>query len=786
MCGICGFTGRLATSEEILKKMQNKIIHRGPDSGGQYIDNGMSMGFRRLSIIDLEGGHQPIYNETGDMIITFNGEIYNHHALREDLIQKGHLFTTDADTEVLLHGYEEYGEALLQKLRGMFSFVIWDVKNQTLFGARDFFGIKPFYYTLIDGQMVYGSEIKSILEYPTIKKEVNREALENYLTFQYSVLPETFFKGIFKLMPAHCFTFKNGELNIKRYWEPIFEADENKSLDEFVEEIDAAMQDSIQKHKISDVEVGSFLSSGVDSSYVAASFHGDKTFTVGFDYEKYNEIDYAKELSEKIEIDNYSKVITTQEYWDILGKVQYHMDEPLADASAIALYFVSQTAAKHVKVSLSGEGADEFFGGYNIYREPHSLRHLTALPKSVRKSLGTFAKCLPQVKGKNFLIRGSKDLEERFVGNAFMLTQEERERILKTPTGNYPHTQLTKPFYDKVQHLDPVAKMQYIDIHFWLIGDILLKADKMSMAHSLEVRVPFLDRTVFDIACKLPTKYKVNQENTKYAMRRAAHRYLPDMVAEKKKLGFPVPIRIWLKENYYYHLVKEAFTSAAAAEFFKTEEIVKYLDDHRSGKADNSRKIWTIYMFLVWHKQFFEETNTLDFEFFLRQLKTGIHVDESCFYFSDDIDKAEHHIGFLPQPEQPYLADCCDIPDGIAFQTAEELVDAKIYQGKSLRERWDCVRFINIGGVSFDYWLNHYQNRIKYKYLGNGCRAAGSDGGWCSSPDFYYRCSECGYMMNLSSRTGDGCHCGKLIHDAGFGRFGSKLGDDAIEVYQKL
>ena len=606
MCGICGFTGRLLTSEEILENMMNKIIHRGPDSGGKHIDDGVSMGFRRLSIIDLEGGTQPIYNENRDMVITFNGEIYNHLELREDLIAKGHVMGSHADTEVLLHGYEEYGEDLLPKLRGMFAFVIWDSKTKTLFGARDFFGIKPFYYSIQNGNLVYGSEIKSILEYPGFKREVNKEALENYLTFQYSVLPETF-KGVFKLPPAHCFTFKDGKMDIKRYWEPVFEPDHTKSLEQFVDDIDNAMQDSIKKHKISDVEVGSFLSSGVDSSYVAASFHGDKTFTVGFDYEKYNEIDYAKALSEKIKIDNYNKLISKDEYWDVIGKVQYHMDEPLADPSAIALYFVSQTAAKHVKVSLSGEGADEFFGGYNIYREPHDLLPLTRLPRPVRKAMGAVAKKLPKVKGRNYLIRGSKDLQERFIGNAFMFQEEEREKILKSPTGKYHHTVLTRPYYDKVANQDDVTKMQYIDIHFWLIGDILLKADKMSMAHSLEVRVPFLDRKVFDIARTVPTEYKVNKENTKFAMRQAAHRYLPDMVAEKKKLGFPVPIRIWLKEDAYYNRVKAAFESPAAKEFFNTAEIIKYLDEHRAGKADNSRKIWTIYMFLVWHQQFFEQ-----------------------------------------------------------------------------------------------------------------------------------------------------------------------------------
>ena len=608
MCGFAGFTGHLDNGEEVLTNMMNRIIHRGPDSAGQHIDGKAYMGFRRLSIIDLDNGSQPMYNEDKKIVITFNGEIYNHQELRAELIEKGHIFANNSDTEVLIHAYEEYGEDMLNKLRGMFAFVIWDSEKETLFGARDFFGIKPFYYAVVDGNLVYGSEIKSILEYPGYKKELNETALENYLTFQYSVLDETFFKGIYKLMPSHCLTFHKGELKVKRYWEPTFEADNNVSLDTLIQEIDDAMHDSVEHHKISDVEVGSFLSSGVDSSYVAAIFNGDKTFTVGFDYEKYNEIDYAKSLSEKIKIDNYSKLVSSQEYWAAIPKIQYHMDEPLADPAAIALYFVSQTAAKHVKVALSGEGADEFFGGYNIYREPHDLAGFQKLPLGLRKALAKCASALPfKFKGKNFLIRASKPVEERFIGNAFMFNEKERDKVLKHPTGKYNHTELTKPFYDKVKDKDDVTKMQYIDINFWLIGDILLKADKMSMAHSLEVRVPFLDRKVFDVARTIPTKYKVNKQNTKYAMRMAAHKYLPDMVAEKKKLGFPVPIRIWLKDEKYYNIIKKAFNSEAANKYFNTSELMKYLDDHKAGKSDNSRKIWTVYMFLVWYEDFFGE-----------------------------------------------------------------------------------------------------------------------------------------------------------------------------------
>ncbi len=610
MCGFTGFTGSLENSTEVLTAMMNKIIHRGPDSAGQYEDAGVHMGFRRLSIIDLDNGSQPMFNEDKKLVITFNGEIYNHQELRKELAEKGHVFANNSDTEVLIHAYEEYGEGMLDRLRGMFAFSIWDSSKETLFCARDFFGIKPFYYAVVDGELVYASEIKSILAYPKYQKAVNEEALENYLTFQYSVLEETFFKGIFKLMPAHCLTFHAGKLEVKRYWSPVFDADSSKSLDEWVNEIDEAMHDSVTHHKISDVEVGSFLSSGVDSSYIAAIFNGDKTFTVGFDYEKYNEISYAKSLSDKIRIDNYSKLVSSEEYWAAIPDIQYQMDEPLADPSAIALYFVSQTAAKHVKVALSGEGADEFFGGYNIYHEPLDLAAFQRLPLPLRRLLAKCASALPfKFKGKNFLIRASKPVEERFIGNAFMFNEKERSRVLKRPTGRFNHMELTKPFYDQVQHLDDVTKMQYIDMNFWLIGDILLKADKMSMAHSLEVRVPFLDRKVFDVARHIPVKFKVNRQNTKFALRKAAHRYLPDMVAEKKKLGFPVPIRIWLRDEKYYNIIKKAFTSAAAERYFNTHELLRYLDEHKAGKADHSRKIWTVYMYLVWYEEFFGDSS---------------------------------------------------------------------------------------------------------------------------------------------------------------------------------
>lgn len=605
MCGFCGFTGDIADRENIIIGMMNKIIHRGPDSAGTHSDEDVTMGFRRLSIIGLEDGSQPMYNEDGSIVICFNGEIYNYQPIKEMLIEKGHVFKSHADTEVLIHLYEEKGEEMLNDLRGMFAFAIYDMKNKKLFAARDFFGIKPFYYGVFNNHMLFGSEIKSFLAFPDFKKEANTVALENYLTFQYSVLDETFFKGVYKLKPGHYLVYKDGKIDIKRYFQPKFEP-EKAGLQDTIKKIEDVMLDSVKTHKISDVEVGSFLSSGVDSSFVAATFKGDKTFTVGFDYEKYNEIGYAEKLSEKVGIDNYSKIISTDEYWDSLGKIQYHMDEPLADPSAVALYFVSKLASKHVKVALSGEGADEFFGGYNIYREPMDLQITKLIPKPLRKGIAAIMKALPfRFKGKNYLIRASMDLEDRFIGNAKMFSEKERERILKNPTGKYNHKEITKPYYDFTKGQDDVTRMQFIDLNLWMVGDILLKADKMSMANSLEVRVPFLDKEVFEVARHVQPDYRVNREATKYAFRMAAKDYLPEEVASKKKLGFPVPTRVWLKDEKYYNIVKTAFQSEAAQKYFNTDKIVKYLDDHKNGKADNSRKVWTIYMFLVWYNQFF-------------------------------------------------------------------------------------------------------------------------------------------------------------------------------------
>ncbi len=610
MCGFVGFINGGDTQQDagVLRSMTDAIRHRGPDDADYYMDGSISLGFRRLSIIDLEGGRQPILNEDGSKVLTFNGEIYNFQEIKKDLLAAGHVFKTATDSEVLLHGYEEYGEKLLNKLRGMFAFVIWDKEKRELFGARDFFGIKPLYYAQMGDTLMFGSEIKSFLHHPHFQKELNRPMLENYLSFQYAPGPETFFKNVYKMPPAHSFLYKDGKMKLTRYWLPEFDAEEDKPLDYWVDEIEKVFDDSVEAHKISDVEVGSFLSSGVDSSYVACSAHVDKTFTVGFDNgTKYNEISYAQELSELIPVKNISHIITPEEFWGTFPKIQYHMDEPLADPAAVALYFVCNLASQHLKVVLSGEGADEIFGGYNIYKEPLEMAWYDKIPFPIRKLIGKVAGALPAHRGLNFLVRRGKRLEERFIGNAYMFTEKERRAILKDPTGAPAPETLCKPYYDMVADKDAVTKMQFVDLNMWMVGDILLKADKMSMANSLELRVPFLDKKIMALAGRIPTKYRVNSENTKYAMRKAALRRMPEKWAGKKKLGFPVPTRVWLKEDKYYNIVKEEFLGENAQKFFHTDKLVKLLDDHRAGKADNSRRVWTVYTFLVWYKQFFSE-----------------------------------------------------------------------------------------------------------------------------------------------------------------------------------
>ena len=529
--------------------------------------------------------------------------------MRKELIAKGHKFYTDTDSEVLVHGFEEWKEDMLPKLRGMFGFAIYNTKDNSLFIARDFFGIKPMHYTQIGNDFVYASEIKSILEYPKFEKKFNRKALDSYLSFQYAVPPETFFEGVYCLMPGHYLWYKDGEVETTRYFEARFNPNEEMTEEEAVDRIEKVFENSVNAHKIADVEVGCFLSSGVDSSYVSTYFADQKTFTVGFDFgEKYNEISWAKNLSEKIGVEHHTHLISSEEFWDAVPTVQYHMDQPLADPSCIALYFVSRLASHYVKVVLSGEGADELFGGYTCYNDPRVFKiYQTIVPHCIRKAIRAICRKLPDIKGRDYLIRACDKLEERYIGNAFMYDYKQKQELLKDPSIATRPQDLTRKYYYRCRKYDDVTKMQYLDINMWMVGDILLKADRMSMANSLELRVPFLDKEVFKVASSLPTKLRCNKHNTKYAMRKAAVRHMPEATAEKEKLGFPVPTRVWLRDEKYYNVVKTKFKGKTAEKFFNTDVLVSWLDSHFSGKEDNSRRVWTIYVFLVWYDIYFDE-----------------------------------------------------------------------------------------------------------------------------------------------------------------------------------
>ncbi len=613
MCGICGFIGNKDSKErkkEILHAMMDVMRHRGPDSDGMFVSDEAALGFCRLSIIDLEDGSQPMHNENENLTLVFNGEIYNFKKLKKELKAKGHRFANHSDSEVLLHGYESYGKELVDKIRGMFAFAIWNEQDKSLFAARDFFGIKPFFYTMVDGCLVFASEIKSILKYPGFVKEVDETVLEEYLTFHYSPLEKTFFKGVYRLMPGHFLTFQDQELKIERYFDPMLTPKKRFGSDEqIIHHIDKVMEQSVKRHMVSDVEIGAFLSGGVDSSYIASKYTGNKAFTVGFLNEKnqYSEIAYAKELAEKLGLEHHAKIISKDEYWEAVPKVMWHLDEPSGDAAAIGLYFVAQEASKYVKVVTSGEGSDELFGGYNIYLEPKALSWIDWMPKKVRRTLGAAAEKLPNIKGRSYLMRGAKDVEERYVGNVYMFSDEERRELLKKDSGALPTEELLRPCFAKVKDLNDMDKMQYLDLNYWLPGDILQKADKMSMAHSLELRVPFLDRDVFELARCLPTSAKVRKHQTKYLFRQAAERSLPHESADRRKLGFPVPIRVWINEEPWYSEIKKTFTGEAANEFFHTDKLLQLLEEHKSGQKDNSKKIWTVFVFLVWHRVFFED-----------------------------------------------------------------------------------------------------------------------------------------------------------------------------------
>ena len=607
MCGIAGVIDpKIQEKETVILDMVSKIIHRGPDDDGFYVDKNVGLGMRRLSIIDLSTGKQPVVTENGKLLIFFNGEIYNYKELKEELVSRGVLFKTQSDTEVILRMFEIYGEKMLPKLRGMFVFCIYNIETKNIFIARDFFGIKPLYYLINDNKEIvaFSSEIKSFLSFPGFTPTVNDDAVVNYLSFQYNPLNETFFKNVYKLLPGHYLNVNllTNEAHIEKYWSFEFHQDKDLNKKETTEIIYKTIRDSVKHHMIADVPVGAFLSGGVDSSIITTlmqEIRGDKkikTFTVGFD--TLTEGKEASETSDFLGTDHTEIKIGADEYFNILPKAVYHFDEPVGDPSAIGLYFVAREARKHVTVVLSGEGSDELFGGYNIYLAPFASAKLAWVPKKI---VSLFLEIPFEFFGKNYLRRVSTKLEDWYLGNATIFKQKEidvlwKDRKVKSLSLN--------SLYKKISNLSDSTKMQYIDINTWLVGDILAKADKMTMANSLELRVPFLDIEVANLASKLPDAFKWRSGLfggvTKYLLREAFKKIIPESTRNRKKLGFPTPVRDWFNKDR-----TSVYDTILKNEYIKSHMDVGYIqnliDQHLSKSVDNSRKIYLLVMLALWY-----------------------------------------------------------------------------------------------------------------------------------------------------------------------------------------
>ncbi len=601
MCGIAGFVDNNKNKKDNLRNMLKLIKHRGPDGWGEFYKDDVAIGHVRLSIIDLANGKQPM--SKNGYHLTFNGEIYNYKELREELEKKGYTFETNSDTEVLLTSYIEYKEKCLNKLRGMFAFAIYNESDNSIFIARDHFGIKPVYYYTNNGIFMFASEIKAFMGHKKFIKELNKEVLPAYLSFNFVPTTETFFKNVYRLEPGHYLIYKNGKIDIKEYF--TFKFDEQKStMEESVKAISNVMKDSVKHHNIADVEVGSFLSSGVDSSYVVSLCKPQHTYTIAYKESGFSELKYAEDLTSKLNITNKHKTVSMKEYFKNFKTALYHLDEPLADPSIVPLYFLSKLASKDVKVVLSGEGADELFGGYNYYLEEVNYSFYNKIPYSIRHSISQTASLFPSGRGLNFLVRRGLKLEDGYIGVNKVFNEKERNQILLNKTEE-KNSSITKPIYDRIQDCSSLAKMQTIDVVFWLVKDILLKADKMSMASSVEVRVPFLDKEVYEVARKLSIENKLTKDLTKVSLRKAAKEVIPTEAYKKKKLGFPVPLRQWIKTDYVFKKMYKAFNSKISKELFDNKALNKLLVDTYKGEIDNYKKAWTVYTFLEWYDVYF-------------------------------------------------------------------------------------------------------------------------------------------------------------------------------------
>ena len=616
---MCGFVGFIDENDQtydhraVIVTMADAIAHRGPDSEGYFEDGRAALGFRRLAIIDLAGANQPLCNENRSLVLVFNGEIYNYRELRRQLIAAGHAFSTQGDAEVVLHGFERWGAGVLDRLRGMFAFALYDTATGELFCARDAFGIKPLYYAAEGDRILFGSEIKGLLAHPHARRSLNERRLAHWLCMEYLPDEETLFEGVRKLPAGHWLRWRNGRAERDRWFVPRFAPDAGRSVKESAEAIEAALRESVAAHAIADVDVGCFLSAGVDSSLVAreaARIMEARTFTIGWGEGRFSELEAAATFARATGLPNEGRILDAEQFFASVPAVQYAMDEPLPNPSAVPLYHLCAMAAESVKVVLSGEGADELFGGYPYYQECLAFAPYMMVPAPARRALAAAARHLPEgTHGRRFLMRGAHPLPERYIRLEYnfpwaealdLLAPELGARCAAAPTP----WELAAPLFAEIE-ADEITAMQTADILTWMQQDILLKADKMSMASSLELRVPFLDREVFALASTLPVSQRVGRRETKIALRAAAARTLPQATAAMPKQGFVTPLAQWLRKDPWREQVHEVLNSERARRFFRTDRLNALLDEHQRGPRSHMKKIWSAYCFLIWHEQYF-------------------------------------------------------------------------------------------------------------------------------------------------------------------------------------
>ncbi|MBQ9940756.1 MAG: asparagine synthase (glutamine-hydrolyzing) [Clostridia bacterium] len=613
MCGFAGIYKKIALSEldkTNIKYMSKSIDYRGPDQDCIVLHQNLALAFRRLSIIDLEKGSQPFSGFDGRYTAVFNGEIYNYRELREELIQKGYEFSTNSEIEVLVTLCHEYKGDFVTLLRGMFAYVIFDTAENRLYAARDPFGIKPFYYRENDEGIIFSSETKPFFFDETMGGfSVDNQLLQHYLSFQYVPEPDTMNGKIISLPAGHSMVCDFNTVpfvKTTRYFDPMFCPKKEIGFEEKANMVREAVLSSVKYHMISDVPVGTFLSSGIDSAVITAAASkinpGIKAFTVAFGEKEYSEIDAASEISKHLDVEHIKLVANVEDFKNAFEDVVYHLDNPTADPSTMAIYLICKEASRHLKVVLSGEGSDELFGGYKVYGSAAPAARFYALPSFIKNFIYAFSKLLPDsVKGKAFIERGYTPIQQRYIGNAFIFSEKEKPSILKVYNPDVKFYSRVEDIYKNCQHLTPPCKMQYVDMNTWIRGDILVKGDRLSMAHSLEVRVPFLDKEVFKVASMLCDSDKLSHGTTKYVLRYAFRDMINEETFMRPKLGYPVPVCKWLK-NELYAWAKDIIENSTADDYIIKEEALRMLEAHRNGSENNYRKLWTILVFITWYR----------------------------------------------------------------------------------------------------------------------------------------------------------------------------------------